>query len=102
MNLLNEQALAINPQTFSPEMLLMFAHVVNVDQESASIASEGTQSIVVRYLHRPGAGRAALAFGLNGRFNDEDQVEEDDDRDDETFNWTDVLTNQWRMINYEL
>jgi hypothetical protein len=95
---LNEQALAINPQTFSPEMLLMVARVVNVDQESTSTASQSTRSIVVRYLQRPGAGRAALAFGLNGRFNDEDQVEEEEDHDDETFEWTDILTRQWRVI----
>jgi hypothetical protein len=81
----------------------MFAHVVNIDQEATSIASEGTQSIVARYLHRPGAGRAGLAFGLNGRFNDEDQVEEEDDgRGDGTFDWAGVLTNQWRAINYKL
>lgn len=77
----------------------MVARVVNIDQESASTASKSTQqSIVVRYLQRPGAGgRAALAFGLNGRFNDEEQVEDDGD-DDETFEWTDVLTRQWRVI----
>ena len=77
----------------------MVARVINIDQESASIASKSTQqSIVVRYLQRPGAGgRAALAFGLNGRFNDEEQVEDDGD-DDETFEWTDVLTRQWRVI----
>lgn len=92
----DEQALAINPQTFSPEMLLIVARVVNISQEeSASIASKNTQSIVIRNLQRPGAGRAALAFGLNGRFDDEEQVEDDDD---ETFEWTDVLTRQWRVI----
>jgi hypothetical protein len=94
---LNEQALAINPQTFSPEMLLIVARVINIGQESASTTSTSTQSIVVRYLQRPGAGRAALAFGLNGRFNDEDQFEEDLD-DDETFEWTDILIKQWRLI----
>jgi hypothetical protein len=82
-------------------MLLMVARVVNIDQESPpSIASKKNtqQNIIVRYLQRPGAGRAALFFGLNGtaRFNDEEQVEEDDD--DETFEWTDVLTKQWRVI----
>ena len=93
--MLNEQDLAINPKTFSPEMLLMVAHVVNIGQES----TESTQSIVVRYLQRPGAGQAALAFGLNGRFNDEEQVEEEENDDnDETFEWTDVLTRQWRVI----
>ena len=77
----------------------MVARVVNIEQESASIASKSTQqSIVVRYLQRPDAGRAALAFGLNGRFNDE-QVE--DGSDDETFEWTDVLTRQWCVINYK-
>jgi hypothetical protein len=91
------QALAINPQTFSPEILLMVARVVNIDQESDSIISKNTQSIVVRHLQRPGAG-AALAFGLNGaRFNDEEQVEEED-HDDETVEWTDILTRQWRVI----
>lgn len=76
----------------------MVARVINIGQESPSIASESTQSIVIRFLQRPGAGRAALAFGLNGRFNDEDQVEEEDGRGDETFEWTDVLTRQWRVI----
>ena len=56
----------------------MIARVVNIGQESTSTASQITQSIVVRHLQRPGAGRAALAFGLNGRFNDEDRVEEED------------------------
>ena len=92
---LNGQDLAINPQTFSPEMLLMVARVVNIGQESGSTFF--SKSIVVRYLQRPGAGRAALAFGLHGRFNDEDQVEEDDG-DEETFEWTDVMTRQWRVI----
>ena len=80
----------------------MVARVVSVDQESTSITSKNTQSIVVRHLQRPGAGRAALTFGLNGasKFNDEEQVEEEeDDDDDETFEWTDVLlTRQWRVI----
>ena len=76
----------------------MVARVVNIGQESASIASKSTQSIVIRYLQRPGAGRAALAFGLNGRFNDEEQVEVEVEDDDETFEWTDVLTRQWRVI----
>ena len=76
----------------------MVARVVNIEQESASTASKSPQqSIVVRYLQRPGAGRAALAFGLNGRFNDEEQVEDNGD-DDETFEWTDILTRQWRVI----
>jgi hypothetical protein len=82
-------------------MLLMVARVINIGQESPSIASESTQSIVIRFLQRPGAGRAALAFGLNGaaRFNDEEQqVEEEEDDDNETFEWTDVLTRQWRVI----
>ena len=76
----------------------MVAHVVNIGQESASTDSNGSQSIVIRYRQRPGAGQAALAFGLNGRFNDEDQVEEEDDDHDETFEWTDILTRQWRVI----
>ena len=93
---MNEQDLAINPQTFSPEMLLMVARLVNIGQESVSTSSsKSTQSIVVRYLQQPGAGRAALAFSLNGRFNDEYQVE---DKDDEAFEWTDVLKRQWRVI----
>ena len=76
----------------------MVARVVNIEQESASITSKSTQqSIVVRYLQRPGSGRAALAFGLNGRFNDEEQVEDDGD-EDETFEWTDILTRHWRVI----
>ena len=92
---LNEQALAINPQTFSPEMLLIVARVINIGQGSALMTSEHTQSIVIRYLQRPGAGRAALAFGLNGAagFNDQEQVEED-----EMFEWTDILTRQWRVM----
>ena len=70
--------------------------LVNIGQESVSTSSsKSTQSIVVRYLQQPGAGRAALAFSLNGRFNDEDQVE---DKDDEAFEWTDVLKRQWRVI----
>jgi len=79
----------------------MVARVINIDQEvSDSITSKNTQSIVVRHLQRPGAGQAALAFGLNGaaRFNDEEQVEEEEDYDDETCEWTDVLTRQWRVI----
>ena len=79
-------------------MLLMAAHVVNIGQESDStVSSKSTQSIVVRHLQRPGAGRAALAFGLNGRFNEEEQAEEDADAE-ETLEWTDVLTRQWRVI----
>ena len=97
---MNEQDLAINPQTFSPEMLLMVARVVSIGQESASITTtsdKSTPNIVVRYLQRPGVGQAALAFGLNGaaRLDDEEQVEEEDD---ETFEWTDVLARQWRLI----
>ena len=75
----------------------MVARVVNTGQESAPSTTHSTQSIVVRYLQRPGAGRAALAFGLNGRFNDEEQVEEDEE-DNETFEWTDVLRSKWRVI----
>ena len=81
----------------------MAAHVVNIGQESDStVSSKSTQSIVVRHLQRPGAGRAALAFGLNGRFNElpfneEEQAEEDADAE-ETLEWTDVLTRQWRVI----
>ena len=99
-----KQDLAINPQTFSPEMLLIVARVVSIGQESAvsiTTTSKGTQSIVVQYLQRPGAGRAALAFGLNGaaRFDDEEQVDDVEGDDyDETFGWTDVLTKQWRVI----
>lgn len=88
------KALAINPQTFSPEMLLMVARVVNISQ-SALINSESTQRIVIRYIQRPEAGRAALAFGLNaaGGFNDEEQAE-----DEETLEWTEILTRQWRVM----
>jgi len=82
------KALAINPQTFSPEMLLMVARVVNISQ-STSISSGSTQHIVIRYLQRPGASRAALAFGLNG---------EQDEEDEETLEWTDILTRQWRVM----
>jgi hypothetical protein len=74
-------------------MLLIVARVINIGQGSALITSENTQSIVIRYLQRSGAGRAALAFGLNGAagFNDEEQVEE-------MFEWTDILTRQWRVM----
>jgi len=82
------KALAINPQTFSPEMLLMVARVVNISQ-STLISFESTQHIVIRYLQRPGASRAALAFGLNG-----EQVDEDE----ETLEWREILARQWRVM----
>ena len=66
----------------------MVARVVNISQ-STLISSESTPHIVIRYLQRPGASWAALAFGLNG-----EQVEEDE----ETLEWTDILTRQWRVM----
>jgi len=91
-----EQGLAINPQTSSPEILLTVARVVNICQGSVPIIVNGTQAIVVQYLRRPGTGRAALAFGLNGAagFNDEEQVEDEE----ETIEWTELLAKQWRLI----
>lgn len=78
----------------------MVARVVSIGQESTSIATSNTQSIVIRYLRRPGASQAALTFGLSGaaRFNDDDEEQVEDDDDDETFEWTDILTRQWRVI----
>jgi len=72
----------------------MVARVVNIGQKSVSFTSKSThQSIVIRYMQGPGSSRAALAFGLSGavEFNNEEQV---DDDDDETFEWTDVLTRE--------
>ena len=86
----------MNPQTSSPEILLTVARVINIHQESSALSNDdSTQNIVVRYLQRPGAGRAALAFGLSGAigFNDEEQVE-----DEETIEWTDFLATSWRLI----
>ena len=77
----------------------MVTRVVSIGQESSSSTPKSPQSIVVRCLQRPGAGRAALAFGLNGatRFNDEEEVEEEVE-DDKRFEWTDILTMQCRVI----
>jgi len=89
------KGLAMNPQTSSPEILLTVARVVNIRQGSPFTNANGTQNIIIRYLQRPGAGRAALAFGLSGvnGFNDEEQAE-----DEETIEWTHFLAKQWRLI----
>jgi len=83
------KGLAINPQTSSPEILLTAACVVN-------ITSKSTQNIVIRYLQRPGASQAALAFGLRGASGFDDEQVEDQE---ETLEWADFLANQWRVMN---
>lgn len=90
----------MNPQTSSPEILLTVARVVSIYPGSSTFVMP---SIVIRYLQRPGAGRAALAFGLRGGadgFNEDDEQVEDDE-DEETFKWIELLEKQSRVIKLE-
>lgn len=90
------QGLAINPQTSSPEILLTVARVAGILPGLDCMTDKSLQNIDLRYLQRPGAGRAALAFGLNGAagFNDQEQVESHG----EIIEWRHFLTEPWRLI----
>jgi acetolactate synthase regulatory subunit len=77
-------ALAINPATFTPEMLLHVARVVK----------KTDNGFVVRQLSRPDAG--SVAFG--GAVNEED-VNADDGGEDETCPVEDAVAAGWRILN---
>lgn len=85
----------MNPQTFTPEILLTVARVINIHPES-DVNDKSAQTIVIRYLERPGAGRAVLAFGLKAAIGFKDEEVEDDE---ETIEWTEFLAKQYRLIN---
>ncbi|KII96121.1 hypothetical protein PLICRDRAFT_170702 [Plicaturopsis crispa FD-325 SS-3] len=74
------KALAINPRTFTPEMLLNLAHVVSVDAASGDV--------VVQPYARPGA--AQISFG--GILETEEEMEH------ETHTWTDINGSGWRVV----
>jgi hypothetical protein len=79
--------LAINPRTFTPEMLLFLARVVRVTHDK----------IVFRQLRRPGASEAAVAFGVASAGGEEDG--DGDGAPEECAAWSDVLRGQWRIVN---
>jgi len=73
------KALAINPSTFTPEMLLNLA-IVN---------SCNDKEVIVRPLHRPGA--AQISFG--------GILEHEEDVAEESYEWPDIISAQWRVVN---
>jgi hypothetical protein len=81
--------LAINPRTFSPEVLLNVARVV----EGPDAASG--KGVVVRAIRRTADNEAAFAFGLNGTGGDGEEGEEVE----ETVAWVDVVGSEWRLLN---
>ncbi|KAF8164794.1 hypothetical protein B0H34DRAFT_793259 [Crassisporium funariophilum] len=91
-NLVGWQGLAINPRTFSPEVLLTVARVVALPPGPI----DGSPAIIVRHLKRHGASQAAFAFGLSAG---EEGDDNDDEEVEEVIKWPEALTNQWRLIN---
>jgi len=85
---LHPQALAINPLTFSPEWLLHAATVIRIEKGP----SEST--IVIKQFRRTdadGTNPMASSFGILG---DEEEPEE------ETVSWKDVVENGWRELTF--
>lgn len=72
------QALGIYFATFTPEVLLHVGRVAKCDEE-----------LVVELVAEPGS--AELSFG--------GAVEEEDGVAEETFQWSDVLQGDWRLVS---
>ncbi|KJA18214.1 hypothetical protein HYPSUDRAFT_45548 [Hypholoma sublateritium FD-334 SS-4] len=84
------KALAINPRTFSPEVLLSVAHVV---QPPDSTAGKG---VLIRQIQRPTDTEHAFAFGFAGSSGEGGQGEEEEDY---AVEWQEVLTSEWRLLD---
>ncbi|KAF8960257.1 hypothetical protein BDZ97DRAFT_1760892 [Flammula alnicola] len=84
------KGLAINPRTFSPEVLLNIAKVANFSEA----ASDSGSSVIIRKIQRPSANEAAFAFGLNGISGSDGE----EDVEEESVEWAEVLASQWRLL----
>jgi len=73
------KALAINPFTFTPEILLNLAIVDSCNGEE----------VVIRPLHRPGTTQ--ISFG--------GMVEQNEGVGEELYQWSDVVSSRWRIVN---
>ena len=74
--------MALNPETFSPEMMLSAAAVVQLPDSEA-------QQVVVRMLTRLCASEAFISFGL---------AQSEDQATEEEFTWNDILESKWKII----
>lgn len=83
------QSLAIDPITFTPEMLLHLGHVKEVNHSSASV--------VLIPIRRPGASN--IAFGFRKDDFDENGVEEEVEvEENETVQFQDLLAGSVKNI----
>jgi len=86
-----KQELGINPQTFTPEVLLSVARVVKVDLNVAPM------TVSFQSIERPGASEAALSFGFGSVDKGMDCA--DEEAFVETTSWPVILESQWRCIS---
>ncbi|KAG6884803.1 hypothetical protein C0993_008167 [Termitomyces sp. T159_Od127] len=77
------KALALNPLTFSPEVMLSLASVVRLSDAE----------IVIKQFSRPGASSASFSH----RFAVPEQGEEEIVEEEE-YTWNDILTLQWKIV----
>ena len=89
------QDLAINPQTFTPEMLLSLAHVTAMDKAKGADDVDVIQ-ICVHPIKRMGANQAAVAFGVAAL--GDSGAGDEDERSDIYYSWTDALSAQWKLV----
>lgn len=84
--ILRRQGLAMNPRTFTPEVLLTVARIVQLPDANAE------KQLAVRQLLRPGAAQMSFSFGLA------ENEDEEEEGDEEVHEWNDALTAGWRII----
>lgn len=86
------QELAINPSTFTPEMLINVARIVSVNFD------EEHDQVVVRPMLRPGADM--ISFGMVDEVADEENEGGTDENGDDTieYRWTDVVSAEWKHV----
>ena len=86
---IHKQALAINPRTFSPEVLLSVARVVQPPDITTG------KGVLIRQIQRPTDSENAFAFGFAGTSGDGEREEEGE----EHVEWRDVLAAEWRLLD---
>lgn len=78
------QALGINPRTFSPEVLLNVARIIQLPEPNAG------KELLVRPLTRLGASLS--------KFQDL-ETDEQLEGEDHSYTWDMILEEKWRVIN---
>jgi hypothetical protein len=77
------QGLAIDPRTFTPEVVLSIARVICLPDPTAG------QQLIVRQLSRPtgSEGSSSFMLGLGGH------------NEDEEYEWSHVIGSGWKIID---